>query len=318
MGYKKVLAHWTARLAEKWPAKVTSVVVAIIFFAFHRMGELQERFFSVPLRVDLDSGLTPGSSYPRNIRVSLRGDPNSIYHIAEEDIEAYLDLTAYSEGGTYRAPVRVSKKGTAAEVEALEISLDPVEITLELDARASKYVPLAPDFRGYLESGYEMVSYTLEPNQVVIEGPQKILGGIAELSTDSVDLRGRSGDFSARVRIINPSPLVLVRGDGMTEFQAFIRGLIAIASFEDLPVNLKGLDPSLRAEAEPPAGSARIQGEQRTLDALDTAAILGVDCSALAGPGTYELPLEVSVPEGLAVDRREPETIRLTVRRSGE
>ena len=315
---KKTLARWTARLAEKWPAKVSSVVVAIIFFAFHRMGDLQERFFSVPLRLDLNSGLAPGSPYPRNIRVSLRGDANSIYHIAEEDIEAYLDLTAYSEGGTYRAPVQVSKKGSAAEVETLEISLDPVEITLELDARVSKYVPLAPDFRGYLESGYEMVSYTMEPNQVVVEGPQKILAGILELSTEAVDLRGRSGDFSARVRIVNPGPLVLVRGDGMTEFQAFVRGLIVIASFEDLPVNLTGLDPALRAEPEPPAGSARIQGEQQTLDALDTAGILVVDCSALTEPGSYELPLEALVPEGLSVDRREPETVRLTVRRLAE
>ncbi|GHV86559.1 hypothetical protein AGMMS50230_21670 [Spirochaetia bacterium] len=317
MDYKKLLA----RLAEKWPAKVISIMVAIILFAFHRMGDLQERFFSVPLRLDINSSLVPGTPYPRNIRVTIRGDNSSIYRIGEDDIEAYLDLSRYTEAGTYRASVEMNKKGIAAEVETLEISLEPAELTLELDTKMSKFVPISPDFKGYLETGYEMVSYTMEPSQMVLEGPMKLLTGIAELSTETIEIQGRNSDFAVRVRVKNPNPLLFIRGDGMTDFQAFVQELIMIKNFEELPISVAALGPGLKAVLDPPAASVRIQGAQNELDALDPMTILGVDCSLLTVPGSYELPLNVFnvfIPEGLTVDRLEPETIRITISRSEE
>jgi YbbR domain-containing protein len=313
--YKKIMTG----ISKNWPAKVLSVAVAIFLFAFHRMGDLQERFFSVPLRLDINSNLVPGSSYQRNIRVTLRGDANSIYAIEEDDIELYADLTMFSEPGTYKVLVQIQKKGTVAENETLEINLDPIEISLELDTKMSKYVPLSPSFQGYLESGYEMVSYTLEPNQVVIDGPLKLLTGISELSTESIDLRSRNTDFSSRVRIMNPNPLLVLRGDGMTEFRGFIRELIEIRNFDNLSITVNGLDDAFEAVLEPPAASVRIQGVQKYLDAFIAQNILTVDCSAVNEEGSYDLPLVVTVGSELTVDRREPETVRVIItRREGE
>jgi YbbR domain-containing protein len=312
--YKKILT----RISEKWPAKVLSVVAAIFLFAFHRMGDLQERFFSVPLRLDINSNLVPGSSFPRNVRVTLRGDANSIYPIEEDDIEVYADLSMFAEPGTYKVLVQIRKKGTAAEAETLEISLDPIEISLELDTKMSKYVPLSPSFQGYLESGYEMVSYTLEPNQVVIDGPLKLLTEISELSTESIDLRSRNTDFSSRVRIMNPNPLLVLRGDGMTEFQGFIRELIEIRNFDNLPITVTGLDDAFEALLEPATASVRIQSVQNQLDDFDAQNILTIDCSAVNEEGTYDLPLVVTVGTELTVDRSEPETVRVTITRKGE
>jgi YbbR domain-containing protein len=307
--YKKILA----RIAEKWPAKVLSVVVAIFLFTFHRMGELQERLFSLPLRIDLHSNLTPGSSYPRNVRVSLRGDADSLYLVTEDDFEAYVDFSAYSEPGTYKAPVRIQKKGASAEMETLEISSDPMELSLELDTKISKYVPLTPNFQGYLESGYEMVSYILEPNQVVIDGPMKLLVNISELATEAIDLNSRNADFSSRLRIMNPNPLLIIRGDGMTEFSGFIRELIMIKSFDDLPIETSGLDENLEAVLNPPAASVRLHGVQELLDSPEAAPVLSVDCSSIDEPGTYTLPLVVTAAAELTVDRLEPETIEILV-----
>jgi YbbR domain-containing protein len=312
--YKKLLA----RIAEKWPAKVLSVAVAILLFAFHRMGDLQERFFSVPLQLDMNGTLIPAASYPRNIRITLRGDANSIYHVAEEDIEARLDLTEYSEPGVYKVPVQLNRKGTAAEAETLEISLEPMEISLELDTRMSKYVPLSPDFEGFLETGYEMVSYTLEPNQVVIDGPMKLLTGIPELFTESIDRRNRSGDFTLRVRIMNPNPMVIIRGDGTAEFSAFVRERIMIKNFEELPIGVTGLREDLEALLDPPVAALRIRGRQNDLELLTGETLLTVDCSALAEPGFYELPLTVSPGPGLEAERTDPETIRVELVRKGE
>ena len=312
MDYKKILA----RMTEKWPAKVLSVVAAIFLFAFHRMGDLQERHFSVPLHLEIDASLIPGSSFPQNIRITLRGD-NKIFQVSEADIEAHLDLSKHLEPGLYKGSVQIVRKGNAAETEIMEIAANPEEISLELDTRMSKTVPLSPQFQGYLEPGYEMVSYFLEPNQAVIDGPMKLVTGVSELATDSIELGSRNSDFAVRVQIINPNRLLIIRGDGTAEFKGFIKELILIKSFENIPIQVKGLGGNLEASLDPLSASIKIQGVQSLLDSVAgeaDALVLSVDCSGINGTGSFELPLLVTVKDGLSVERREPETVKAVIR----
>jgi YbbR domain-containing protein len=304
-----------ARMAENWPAKVLSVALAIILFMFHRMSTLETRFFSVPLNVEIDSVLIPASPYTRMVRVSLRGDANSVFPILEDDIEAYIDLRKYKNEGWYRAPVQVRKKGTALGVEPLEISVDPMEISLHLDHKISKYIPLTANLRGSPESGYDIISYTLTPAQVVVDGPMNVVEAISEIYTDYIDLDGRNGDFSVSIGILNQDPLLIIRGSGTTEFRGFIRKPVQVRSFEEVPIMVSGLDGRFRAELDVRTGSARIEGDQESLDAFTPPlSFLAVDCSGLSREGSYALPLTVDLPEGLNLVRKEPEGVTVSIR----
>jgi hypothetical protein len=237
----------------------------------------------------------------------------------EEDIEAYIDLTKYSDPGEYRAPVQIRKKGTAQGVDALEIGVDPLEVFIALDQRISKYVPLSPNFQGYLEPGYELVSYTLEPSQVVIDGPLGVVTGISELSTDFIELTGRNADFSATVRILNRDPLLVIRGNGAAEFKGFVRELIIIRNFDKLPIMINGLDDRFIAAPEISQGSLRLEGGQTELGnytAADT--VLSLDCSSIDEEGIYVLPISVLIPPMFTLIRTDPEQVMVQVRRKPE
>jgi YbbR domain-containing protein len=302
-----------ARITEKWPVKVLSIVAAIILFVFHRLGNIQERFFSVPLQLEISNNLVPSSSYPRNVRVTLRGDANSIYPVVEEDIEAYLDLTRYNEPGSFKAAIQIRKKGTALEVENLEIIVEPMEILVDLDTKLSKYVPIAPNFEGSPEKGYELVSYILEPNQMVIDGPLNLINSVAELNTDSIDLQSRNEDFVVHLKIVNPNPLVVIRGDGMTEFRGFIRESIMIRSFDDIPISVTGLSGGFLT-AETGFGSLRLEGAQRLVEVFEPQEnTLSVDASDISAPGLYVLPVKASIPEAFTLSRQEPLEITLRI-----
>jgi hypothetical protein len=303
-----------ARAAENWPAKVLSIALAIILFVFHRMSSLEERFFSVPLSVEVNNSLIPASSYTRMIRVSLRGDATSIYPILEDDIKAYIDLKPYEVPGLYRTPVLIRKEGTALGVEPLEISVDPIEISLELDRKVSKYVPLTANLRGNVLSGYDLISHTLTPTQVVVDGPLTLLGTISELYTDFIDLDGRSENFSVTVNILNRDPLIVIRGSGTTEFHGFIQRLVPVRNFTDLPITLNNLDESLEAEMDVKSGTVRLDGDQSQLDLfVPPPGFLYADCSAITGPGAYTLPLKVDLPSGINLARQDPQAVALTV-----
>jgi YbbR domain-containing protein len=232
----------------------------------------------------------------------------------ESDIEVFVDLREYSEPGTYKAQVQIRKQGSATDTDTLVITVDPQEISIYLDLKMSKTVPLSPVFQGFLESGYEMVFYSLDPGQVVIDGPVSIVSGIAELPTKNIDLRNRNTDFSERVAVVNPNPLLDIRGDGYTEFFGHIGELIMMRSFDDIPIAVSGLGAGLTAEMEINKGSVRFEGTQLLLEALvPSLNMLSVDCSGISDPGTYTLPLNVEVPPGLILSRHEPEEIRITI-----
>ena len=311
MDYKKILA----KITEKWPAKALSVVAAIFLFAFHRMSDLEERFFSVPLYLDVSANLVPGSNYPRNVRITLRGS-NAIYQISETDIEAHLDLTKYLEPGLYKAQVQIQRKGSAAETGIMEINVEPLELTLELDTRMSKNVPVTPNFQGYPEQGFEMVSYTLEPNHAVIDGPEKLLLSITELNTDTINLHGRNADFSATVRIANQNQLIGIRGEGTAEFKAYIKELIVINNLDSIPIRIDALAEIFEAVLDPPAASVKIQGVQSMLDGVNAEIVsLSIDCSGISSAGVYELPLLAESHDEITIDRCEPEVIKVEIRR---
>jgi YbbR domain-containing protein len=310
LNFRKLLA----KTAENWPAKVLSIALAIIFFVFHRMSTMESRFFSVPLRIEHNASLIPASPYTRMIRVSLKGDANSIYPILEDDLEAYIDLQKYETEGWYRTPVQILKKGTALGVEPLEITVDPMEISLELDHRISKYLPLTASLRGSVEEGYDLASHTLSPTQVVVDGPLRLLGNITELYTEEIDLDGRNADFSVMVNILNRDPLLVIRGNGMTEFRGFIQRRVSVRNFGNMPITVQGLNQKFTGELDVKQGTVRAEGSQNELDSfVPTASFLSVDASAIEKEGAYTLPLAVSLPAGLNLVRREPQEVSLTV-----
>jgi hypothetical protein len=306
---KKLLA----RIVENWPAKVLSVALALILVVFHRVATLEIRSLSVPLRVETRGTLVPASAYARLIKVSLRGEASSISSIAETDIEAYIDLTKPEVEGLYRAPVQVRTRGSALGVEPLEISVDPLEVSIKLDRKLTKSVPLTVAMQGKVAGGFDLVSHSVSPMQILVEGPLNELGPVKELRTDVVDLDGRNGDFSLMVNIVTPNPLFVLRGNGMAEFRGVIRPSVPVRNIEGIPVELLGLDSRFEAGGGR-AGSVRLEGAQAALDMfIPPDGFLSVDCSGIREPGAYTLPVDISLPEGFTLVRREPEEINITV-----
>jgi YbbR domain-containing protein len=211
------------KITEKWPVKVLSVAAALIISIFFRMNTLESRFFSVPLRIESVNELVPASSYPQLVRVSLRGEPNSLNPVLEEDIEAYVDLTKYTNEGSYRIPIHIRKKGSALGVDALEISVEPIEIHIKLEEKISRNIDVSPVFRGSLAEGYELINQHIVPTSIIAEGPRSSMESIIEFVTGTIDLDGRFEDFSVYINILNNDPLIVIHGNRMIEYRGTIR-----------------------------------------------------------------------------------------------
>ncbi|MCL2007620.1 MAG: CdaR family protein [Treponema sp.] len=302
------------KFINNWPAKILSLTLAIIIFVFHRMVTLEERFFSSPLIIENLDGMIPSSYYPRMIRVTLRGETHGIYSIMEEDIEVFIDMEDFIIPGTYRVPVQWRKKGTAIGVDPLQVSIDPAEIIFSLDTRISRLVPVIARFRGQVEPGFIMTSFSLNPNQIIIDGPAGLMGAISELPTELIDLDGRQGNFSLTSNIIIDDPLILFRGRGTTEFNGIISQVIPVQNISNLPIIITGIREDFEAELEVNTGNLHIEGEnQEDLVAfVPPPDFLRVDCSGISEPGIYILRVLTGYAPNMSL-RVEPAEVSIRI-----
>jgi YbbR domain-containing protein len=302
------------KIIENWPVKVLSIALALILFVFHRLNTMTTRVLSTPLSIETNASLIPASDYDQTVRVTLRGDDDGIKSIADGDIEAYVDLTRYETGGWYSAPVQIRKKRSALNVEPLEITVTPLKISLQLDQRISKTVPLAALMQGRVAEGFDLVSHAISPTEIMLTGPLGSLESVKEIKTDAIDLNGRSSNFITEVKIANPNPLFMINGSEMASVSCIIRPSVLVRSVDGIPITLIGLNPVFEAETGGRTGSIRIEGRQEQLDAFQPSAVFfTVDCSDVFEPGSYSLPLNVDLPPGFSLLRRDPEELNVII-----
>jgi YbbR domain-containing protein len=243
------------------------------------------------------------------VRVTLRGEANSIYPVMEDDIQAYVDLSRFDRPGNYQVAVQIRKLGTALDVSPLEIRIDPGEISLVLDHRISKFVPVTASFRGDVDPGFILNSHSLNPSQVIIDGPSRLVGNITELSTEIIDLGGRSQDFSMSVNILNRDPLLAVRGNGITEFRGSISRVVSVRNIQNVPVTITGLSSQFVYVPELRTVTLHLEGaDQSELDNFVLPQdFLVIDCSAIQEPGTYMLQVRSDTVPNLILTFDPPE-----------
>lgn len=307
------------RILENWPAKILSFMAAVLLFSFNQLNRLEERPMALPLRLVASEDLAPSSAYPRTVRIVLKGEANAIFTIQEGDLEAVLNVSEFKAEGVYRVPVAVEKRGGAVSIDPLEIRVEPSEVAIALEQRITRSVPVIPSFRGFPEPGFELASSELVPPTAEIEGPASLVRKAADVTTEFIELSGRSEDFRTIVRLQQRDPLLGFTGPGTVEFRAKIQKALTYRSFEGLSINLEGLAPGLAVTGELPSGTLRVAGARNDLSFLvPPADALYADLSLIDEPGVYTVPVGVRVPSGVSPEAWTPGAVTLAVVRSSE
>jgi YbbR domain-containing protein len=308
------LRYLLERATHNWPVKVLSVALAILLFLFYRISTLEERFFSVPLEVRVDNDYIPASTYPRNARVTVRGGRDAVFNILEEDITVFADFTSYRREGIFRAPVEYHKQGSILSVDYLEISVEPVELRLELEEKVSKLVDIIPDIVGYPARGFELGQFYLSPQSMNVVGPRSSLENLRTMVTEAIDLSNLRQSVTLQVGIDSPDPLIRFPEGGTVEFRGIIQETKLIRNFNEVDLILMDLDSRYTISSDLPRGEIKVQGSQILLDEIGIEDFsLLIDCSVIRSPGVYRLPVEVEGPREILILQYEPEEIVITV-----
>jgi YbbR domain-containing protein len=303
-----------SKLLENWPAKIISLVVAIFIMFLYNLTRLDQRLITVPLNISEGRSYVPATEYPKTVRVAIRGDRDQIYRIRETDIVASLDLTRYGSEGVFRVPVKLERRGDASDIDPLELRADPAEIPISFERLSAKRVAISPTFKGFLEQGYELNSYEIVPPEIAIEGPASLIASTKDISTDVIELSGKTGDFSLTVPLVKPSGLINLTDVNTVRFTAKIQKQERRITLDSVTIQVANLDPGLTFSEVLPAGKMTLLPRQGQDPATATDARLEADFKDVVKPGQYSIPLTPLPPEGFDVEAYEPLVITVRVR----
>ena len=300
-----------ARLFAEWPAKVLSLAAALLLTLFFNLTRLEQRTISIPLAVAFNEQLAPSSQYPRMIKVALKGEREVIYGIREDEISASLDLAGFKNDGIYRVAVKLEKRGNALTADPLELRPDPQEVTIGLERRVRKRVPVTPSFKGFLESGYELTSFDIAPSEVDVSGPAGLIAQTTEVSTDIIELGGKKTDFSVNVRLLKKDNLIDFESKDAVVFSAKVKRSLNVKDYSGVRIGLRGLSPTLSLPEPLPSGNLRLHLPEGMEVGFNPDELLSVDLSSFARPGTYTVDVTVKQPDGVIVETYEPQTLTI-------
>ncbi len=308
------------RVFSDWPAKVLSLAVALLLFFFFHLNKLEQRTLTVPLALVTNGEFVPSSQYPRTVKLSLRGESADLFQIQEDDIRASVDFSEVRRPGLSKATIAIEKRGNAVEVDPLEILPDPATISVTMDRKISRVVPVTPTFHGFLDPGFELKSFDLAPGEVTIEGPSGAMERITDVTTEPIELSGRHGDFVVKTRLARANALVSVAGTDTAEFRGAVVKSVTVKSFTSVLPTAYGLQDGLALAETLPA--LRLKLKSQTIDLQDFQLApdsLLVDLSQIRRAGSYSIPVQVKLPEGIQVESLEPAvlSIRILPRQGG-
>ncbi len=144
---------------------------------------------------------------PASWEVDSHGQPN---------LKAFADFTAPVEGDTIVAPniavgleqntpLDVANFSKTVPVSSLDISAVTVEITARTGTTSKQVVLIDSAPSHGPPTGYRVTAITIDPIAVLISGKADVLVKIQNLILPSVDLSGRTSNFTFRVTIPYPN-----------------------------------------------------------------------------------------------------------------
>lgn len=269
-------------LFHNWPLKLSCLGLAMLVWIL-TTGESQRiKEILVPVEyTNLAEGMEISGEVPDQISVRFQAPELILQRITEENIDARVDLSELSAGDQFLAISRDRFRVPGATLVRVEPELIPIRIVRRLE----KEVPVQPRIEGKPPPGYEMVDYRVEPESVVVIGPEDAVQRVQRATTGSilVDRFTSSQDVSVhaiaeaagdrRVRLKNP--------DGMVKVGISIRETPIQKLLRDIPVLSMGTE--FVVHSEPEKINVRVEGPPSLLKSFgkENLAVL-IDLSGLS------------------------------------
>lgn len=301
------------RFTEDWAAKVICLVLAFLLYIFNRASSLQEKTFTIPLKVEAEGLMMPAVDLPKYIKVTVTASKDSISSVKESDFSAKIDLNNFVEAGEYVVPVKVTVSEEFEQLETFECRPRTEFINVLLDEKVLRYIPVEVAPSGNPAYGYSISGFDVSPATVKVVGPSRIVEKTKRIYTRKLIVDGAAKSFSQEVKLDNSNSKLSVLADEAFKVTVMIEPTVESRTFEKITPEIKNLSDDLIVSEEISKINFTASGTTLTLDTVEPEKCVSVDLSEISEPGRYEIPVKVELENSLTVSEQSVENVFVTV-----
>jgi YbbR domain-containing protein len=246
-------------------------------------------------------------------QAQVSGPQNRVERVKSAQTTANIEQLRAS----YQAPLSlVAVDANGQPVDGVQLSPGTVNVGIPITSVVGlKLVPVKADIVGLPAPGYVITAVQVDPPLIALTGSSGPLDAVAVLKTDPVIIGDVRSSLVRQAFVQFPVGTSPQAGEP-TSVQVTVLLAPLTGAFQiSLPaqVSLTGVGASLLSSVSPAVASVTLTGSSTFLNQLAKQTVqASVDVSGL-GPGTYQLPVRLSLPEGVRL-AGDPPTVAVTLR----
>jgi YbbR domain-containing protein len=199
--------------------KVVSLTLAVLLWIALNGEPKSEIGLKVPLEFRNSPKGVEVLGETNTVDIRLSASSSIVKRIDASEVTASIDLSEWTAGErTYS----LSESNLSVPFGVAVTKITPNKVRLRFEQTERKVVRVHPRVLGKPAEGHTVTSVVCQPDKAELEGPASHLALVESISTDSLDISGRSSTFSARLHLYVEDPLVRLATDQETRVEVTI------------------------------------------------------------------------------------------------
>ncbi len=299
-----------AALERDMTLRLISLALAIGLWIFVNAGQHGAvQSFQVPVSYrDLPPGFVLTNPHPDFVKIQVSGPRTLLSIIDPIHLTLRLDLTGVGIG---QASFKIGPDSFPVPRHTEVTSVLPSQIVLEIDRRVTRDIPIHLVISGTPGEGYKIASAEVTPTTVGIRGPSREIARIDQVDTEPLSVAGVTSDLSRDVDLMAPESSARLQSEQATA-KITLALVVTHKEFHNVPINVR--DTDLKFHIDPRHVNLDLSGPLLTLEKIDLKNAVYVEAAGLSA-GSYSVPVQINLPDGIALVRQTPEKVRLRMSR---
>ncbi len=295
---------------------IFSFVLAFILWFMVVANKVYEDRFEIPIKiVSLPEGKILSNRLPDHITAELRGRGRSLFSLYVLKPSLQLELSTFDKSASIDLNVYKNNISLPKDL-GVEITriIHPLVLDIHLDQYIEQKIPVRLDYTVNTAAGYLLDGTTIEPESVLVKGPELVVSNLTEILTEPVFRQDEKFPFETAVKIINAMPGILRMQPSQVHAKFLIERYVE-RNIYNIPIQILGVPAHLVAEARPATITIKVKGAESTVSYLkteDVAVSFNYRTQYRSAHDRY--PYEIELPDNISLVSKSPNIFTITLR----
>jgi hypothetical protein len=298
---------------KKHSLKFLSVFISLFLWAYVLNSEKIRFEKTVALEYILPEDMIFAQKPHLDVTFMIEGPRAFVRTVSEREDRLVIDLNRVNAKRELAFYVDINPAQLNLPFGMVVEKVLPRRISIRLERKASKIVPVKLQFTGTLPEKLSLVKTELSPNEVEVYGPRSVIAELKELPTRPIDLESLAGQESVPVEVaLTDERLSLTSGRNIT-FKYQLKAASSNLTLKDLPI--KFLTHTKKIESRIKTVTLKLLVPEKVMkNRANVSSTIQVWADVPQdAKGKIEIPLKVVLPPSIHLLEIYPKTIIVNI-----